>query len=521
MMTSIRSYALEQLRMSGDELDLRKRHAAWFLRLAEALEADLVGPNQQKAVDLLNRAMPNIRQGLEFLIERGEQESALRVATALSRYWLIRNQWEESKRIFATIFAMGEPSPSPVWGAALRAAAMVAETTFDNELALEQNQRAIGIWKALGDHGGMARSHVDLGNVYNNLGRFDDGIAEFRRASELADPAVDPRTPLVARGSIAITSLRRGDLASADRVFTELLPELRALGDLWLLATCLSNAAVTRQRLHDRETARTLLEESLAIREQLGDEYGIGATLINLCDTLEDPVEAEQQSRRVLELAQRIDAVDLAAAARADLGDAAIQRGEWTAAATHYVEALDGYATIGDEMAQADIIGLIAELGVERDPVAAARLLGAIRAEQERHGVQPMGPVADRVVTIRQRLRQALGDAAFDRELAAGAKLSLADARIDAVALARSCSVAPHRPASKPPANPAVKLTARELDVLKLIVEGKTDRQIADALFITPKTANHHVTRILAKLECRNRAAATALAFREGLVERG
>jgi predicted ATPase/DNA-binding NarL/FixJ family response regulator len=518
MLTSIRSYALEQLRATGDELLLRERHAAWSLYLAESLEADLTGLNQQRAVDLLNRSMPNLRQGLEFLIEQGDQEAALRLATALNRYWLIRNQWDESKRTFATIFAMGEPTPSPVWGAALRAAATVAETTFDNELALEQNRRAIEIWEALGDRSGMSRSHVDLGNVYNNLGRFDDAIAEFQLGAELADPSVDPRTPLVARGSIAITYLRKGDIARADRAFTDLMPALRTLGDQWMLSTCLSNAAVARQRLHDWTTSRTLLQESLAIREQLGDEYGVGVTLINLCDVMNDPAGAEQQSKRVLELARRIDAPDLAAAASANLGEATINRGEWAAAALHYVDALDGYVTVNDEMAQADIVGLIAELGIEHSPEVAARLLGAAQAEQQRHGVQPMGPAADRVATIRARLQQSMGDDAFDRELAAGSQSALADARIDAIALARSSSVSKARPSPPPPTPVANGLTARELDVLKLIVEGKTDRQIAEALFITPKTANHHVTRILSKLECRNRAAATALAFQRGLV---
>jgi predicted ATPase/DNA-binding NarL/FixJ family response regulator len=518
MLTSIHSYALEQLRAAGDELVLRERHAAWCLYLAESVAVHLTGPKQHQTIELLNRAMPNLRQGLEFLIERGEQEMALRLATALSRYWLIRNQWDESKRVFAALFAMGEPKPSPVWGAALRAAAHVAETMFDNEPALQLNRRAIEVWEALDDRGGMARSHVDLGNVYNNLGRFDDAVAEFRIGAELADGGVDPRTSLIARGSIAITSLRKGDLIGADRVFFDLMPDLRSLGDLWLLSTCLSNAAVARQRLHDWAGSRTLLEESLAIREQLGDEYGVGVTLINLCDVMNDPVGAEQQSRRVLELARRIAAPDLAAAASANLAEATINRGEWAVAAMHYVDALEGYVTVNDEMAQADIVGLIAELGVERDPVAATRLLGAAQGEQERHGVQPTGPAADRVATIRTRLRQALGDASFDRELAVGMQSSLADARIDAVAMARSSSVTPTRTSPKPPAPPAGVLTARELDVLKLIVEGKTDRQIAEALFITPKTANHHVTRILAKLECRNRAAATALAFQRGLV---
>jgi DNA-binding CsgD family transcriptional regulator len=60
-------------------------------------------------------------------------------------------------------------------------------------------------------------------------------------------------------------------------------------------------------------------------------------------------------------------------------------------------------------------------------------------------------------------------------------------------------------------------LTARELDVLALLGEGRTNRQIADALFISVKTASVHVSNILAKLGVSNRGEAGAAARRFGL----
>src|SRR4029079_599416 len=140
----------------------------------------------------------------------------------------------ESRRTFAAIFERGEPTATPVWAAALRAAAIVAEATFDNETALDFDRRALAICETLGDRAGISRSRIDLGNVYNNLGRFEDAILEFEQAAALADPATDLRSSLVARGSIAIARMRKGDLAEADRVLTALLPDLRKLGDLWL-----------------------------------------------------------------------------------------------------------------------------------------------------------------------------------------------------------------------------------------------------------------------------------------------
>ncbi len=89
----------------------------------------------------------------------------------------------------------------------------------------------------------------------------------------------------------------------------------------------------------------------------------------------------------------------------------------------------------------------------------------------------------------------------------------------------------PHRPVvqvrrlriafeeASPDADPAAELgiTAREREVLMLLAEGKTNRQIAETLVITEKTASVHVSHILAKLDARNRSEAAAIAHRRGL----
>jgi len=57
-------------------------------------------------------------------------------------------------------------------------------------------------------------------------------------------------------------------------------------------------------------------------------------------------------------------------------------------------------------------------------------------------------------------------------------------------------------------------LTPREREVLALVADGRTNRQIAEALFISAKTASVHVSNILAKLGVANRAEAAAVAHR-------
>jgi DNA-binding NarL/FixJ family response regulator len=69
-------------------------------------------------------------------------------------------------------------------------------------------------------------------------------------------------------------------------------------------------------------------------------------------------------------------------------------------------------------------------------------------------------------------------------------------------------------------ASPLDALTARELDVLALMVEGRTNREIAGALYISEKTASVHVSHILAKLGVRSRVQAVAVAHQVGVPRR-
>ena len=121
--------------------------------------------------------------------------------------------------------------------------------------------------------------------------------------------------------------------------------------------------------------------------------------------------------------------------------------------------------------------------------------------------------------------RRALTAAAGPLAVAAATAQSLGAAPLGSAveALRRRAGL---RLAGPPPPVPAVEqppddfgLTAREMDVLRALVEGRTNRQIARRLFITEKTTEIHVSRILAKLGVRNRLQAAAVAHSRRLVD--
>ena len=150
----------------------------------------------------------------------------------------------------------------------------------------------------------------------------------------------------------------------------------------------------------------------------------------------------------------------------------------------------------------------------------AARLFGA--GDEIRSSIGwAFLPFRDQLDSAKDAIRAALGDETFARAFQAGQSTSAADATAEAFALVASVlgsSPGPVTHAGTPAEHALHGLSPRELDVLRLLPAGKTDQEIADALFISRRTVTTHVGNILAKLGVHSRAEAVDAAHRYGLL---
>lgn len=139
-----------------------------------------------------------------------------------------------------------------------------------------------------------------------------------------------------------------------------------------------------------------------------------------------------------------------------------------------------------------------------------ARLLGAAMALRERIGSPLPPPRQDRHDRTIAAAHDGLSDDAFETAHAEGRSWPLEQA----IAYA----LEPFEiPGLESAAAPAGRLTPREMEVLRLLVEGRSNQEIADALFISPHTAISHVANIMNKLGVDSRTAAAAWAIRQGI----
>lgn len=175
-----------------------------------------------------------------------------------------------------------------------------------------------------------------------------------------------------------------------------------------------------------------------------------------------------------------------------------------------------------------ELAALAARFGMEPLSATALSAAGAVTLAEGNAGgaIEPLRKAQDvwqrlgaphlcaRVRVLVARACEALGDAdgaALERGLARKAFAELG-AQPDLDALAATA------PAGDAGASPEHPLSPREVEVLKLVAAGKTNKVIARELFLSEKTIDRHVSNIFGKLDVSSRAAATAWAYQTGLV---
>jgi non-specific serine/threonine protein kinase len=315
---------------------------------------------------------------------------------------------------------------------------------------------------------------------------------------------------------LAVLSHWLGDDARASACLEECLALSHALGDAWLTAFTLFMLGVVAEDAGEFARATPLQQEARRRFEALGDRSNAALSLTHLgivalgAGDLEMAVPLLEDALRTQ---REVGDTWAASVSLSYLGFAACDQGQFDRAAEVFTESLvmRWAMRTQEEVAHgiANFATLASALGQHE---RAARLFGAAEAEREAINLMLQEPERSRYARAVDETRRHLSREAFSTAWGAGRRLTPEQAVAEALTQLRAPAVAPHIATSLDN-----RLTAREMDVLTLLVKGKTDREIAESLFVSVRTAHGHVANILAKLEVHTRTAAAAAAIAAGV----
>jgi non-specific serine/threonine protein kinase len=355
---------------------------------------------------------------------------------------------------------------------------------------------------------------LDLKAFWDVRGYYSEG----RRWIEagLANPnAVSERTRAWCSAELGNLVVWQGDYALAERLATEALERFEALDDRPGIGEALFGLARAVWFLGDLTRAVDLFTQAIALKREQGDWFGVIGGMGNLAHIAfeqGDLDRAEQLDGEGLALTRDHAYVSRSIHFLKDLGQYAHQRGEYERARAFFAEVLSTARALRALRPIADAFDGFAVLAqAEGQPERAAHLLGAAAAVRDEARVARLTPDLAAVERLHSELQSALGADGCEAALGEGRAMALDEAIEYALTQASADD-------SQPTAAPTASLSKRELEVLRLLVEGRSNQEIGTALFISPHTAATHVQNILNKLGLESRGAAAVYAVRHKLV---
>ncbi len=463
MLETIRECGLECLLMSDEQEVTSDAHAGYYLALAEKAELELSGTQQSVWLDQLERDHENLRAALHWFVEREQIEAALRLSGALWWFWSVRGHVSEGRRWLERTLARSEGVLPAIRAKTLSSACMLALNQDDYDQAERLCEESLMLFQESADKRGSALSLYRLGLVAWWKGDFikarslhEESLALFREVGDIGGSA----DPLLLLARMAFVG---GEYSQARSLAEESVTSFRELSDKWGLAYALLLLAQVIFALGDDVKARALLEEGLALSRELGYKGGIA------------------------------DALGLQ-------GQFVLHEGNIPMARLLTEESLSIFKEVGDRRGTAKTCFLLAKVVMLQGNESAAHSL-----------YEESMFIAGEV---------------NDKKLWASCKIGLAETpeQVQAIWRQRQALVVrqlekgtPTRIITKPRLYPD-GLTAREIEVLRLVAQGLTDAEVAENLIISCRTVHAHLSSIYSKLSISSRSAATRYAFEHTLI---
>jgi non-specific serine/threonine protein kinase len=349
MLETIREYAMERLASSGEAEEVQRKHALYYLALAEAAQPEASGSPDGVAwwslfLGRLEREYGNLRAALGWAVQNRELETGARFAIALWRLWIERSHTSEGRQWMEEVLALdgaegrtGEAPralPARTRAYLLHVAGILATAQGDHDRAVALLEESISVYRDLGHNKGVSASLRELGFVAYEQGDYERAVRLHEQSVALAREFSTPFGIAFSLRALANALCARGDLERATKLLEESLALSRSLKNVWGIVRTLASLGSVACEAGEYTRARRLYEESL----ELGRRVGLKHTILPCLEGLARVAAAQGRMERVawlcgaaaalredtgwpLSPARRVEHDRTVAAARAALGE--------------------------------------------------------------------------------------------------------------------------------------------------------------------------------------------------------
>jgi predicted ATPase/class 3 adenylate cyclase/DNA-binding CsgD family transcriptional regulator/Tfp pilus assembly protein PilF len=528
MLETIREYGLEVLAERGEAHTTHTAHAAYYLALAEQAEPHLGGPQQSSWFERLEREHDNLRAALSWFLEPGEpersHEPALRLGGALAWFWIIRGYVSEGRHWLEQALSISRGERSAARAKALAGAGRLATMHNDYGQAEGLCEESLALYRELGDRRGCATALACLGQAAVVRDDYAAAHARLEEALALVRAVGQPAGGAFLLHALASVLFYQGEYKHAQVLLEESLELSKVAGNVMDAVRSLALLGYVLLSQGDLAQAQARLEESLAISREVGYKRNIGLSLhfLGLVTFQQgDVARARSLLEESLVLLKEVGEQGWMTEVIFSLGSIAWCQRDVAAARSLMEESLKTALELNNRWDTAGYLeGLAAVVAAQGEPVRAVWCMSIAQALRKAIGA-PLPPLfqglhESALASVRMQLEERVFDAAWEEGRTMTPEHALSAQ--EAVTMPATASGVPSKApqGSTPPASPD-GLTAREVEVLRLVAQGLTNEQVAAQLVISPRTVNTHLTSIFSKVGVSTRAAATRYAIEHHL----
>jgi tetratricopeptide (TPR) repeat protein len=282
MLETVRQYAVDRLRDSGEEAQWRGSHLACFVALAKEFSEAIEGPKQQSWLSRIASEHDNLRAALAWSAESSPIEG-LRLANALMNFWRVRGNLGEGREWLARlldVFPIDGPTRERARG--LRAAGVLATPQGDYAAGKRLLQESLALYREIDDSNGVGRALYSLAHLAIEQGHYPEVEVPARESVDRARATGDRRLLYANLSTLAVALHAQGQWAAARELYEQALEVARELGTPWEIGSVLSEIGLAECDEGRPDLALKHLVEGMTILHGMGNRPGVIESLEGL-----------------------------------------------------------------------------------------------------------------------------------------------------------------------------------------------------------------------------------------------